>query len=162
MRTIIVGLGNPILGDDGVGWKVADEVRRQLPADDRDLVDFDCLSLGGLSLMERLVGYERAIVIDSINLGRGPVGAIHEFDLADLPANNSGHTAAAHDTSLITALELGRRMGVPLPDRVQVVAIESPNVYDFSDELTPAVAASVPGAARAVLDLLCLPKEAVT
>ena len=47
MKTLVVGLGNPILGDDGVGWKVAEEVKKQLSSD--SLVDVNCLSLGGIS-----------------------------------------------------------------------------------------------------------------
>ena len=46
MKTLIVGLGNPILGDDGVGWRVAEEVKKQLPPDAQ--VDVICLSLGVL------------------------------------------------------------------------------------------------------------------
>ena len=54
MKTLMIGLGNPILGDDGVGWRVAEEVTRKTnrPAD----IEVDCVALGGLSLMERLTG----------------------------------------------------------------------------------------------------------
>ena len=58
-RTIVVGLGNPILGDDGVGWRVAQAVQALAPE-----ADVECQALGGLSLMERLVGYQRAIIVD--------------------------------------------------------------------------------------------------
>jgi len=54
MKTLIIGLGNPMLGDDGVGWRVAEKVCRELPADESVIVD--CLSLGGISLMEHLIG----------------------------------------------------------------------------------------------------------
>ena len=66
MKTMVIGLGNPILGDDGVGWKVAEEVRKQLPCDMS--VNVDCLSVGGISLMEHLIGYDRAILIDAFAL----------------------------------------------------------------------------------------------
>ncbi|HMZ07522.1 MAG TPA: hydrogenase maturation protease, partial [Anaerolineales bacterium] len=64
MKTLIVGLGNPILGDDGVGWKVVEEIKKQTPSSQGD-VDVICLSLGGLALMEHLIGYQRAILVDS-------------------------------------------------------------------------------------------------
>ena len=41
MKTLIVGLGNPILGDDGIGWKVAEEVCKNLPKDMP--VEVECL-----------------------------------------------------------------------------------------------------------------------
>ncbi|HNH78021.1 MAG TPA: hydrogenase maturation protease, partial [Anaerolineales bacterium] len=74
MKTLVVGLGNPILGDDGVGWKVAEEVRAQLSEAGLD-VDVECLSLGGISLMEHLIGYSRVILVDSFALDE-PIGSI--------------------------------------------------------------------------------------
>lgn len=155
MKTIIVGLGNPILGDDGVGWRVAESVQDQLHnAGSGQSADVVQLSLGGLSLMENLVGYQRAIIIDAMNLGIGQTGGVYCFPLEALPNPNSGHLGSAHDTSLITALEMGRRMGVELPEEVMVVGIESPYVYDFSEHLSPEVTAAIPQATRAVLALL--------
>jgi hydrogenase maturation protease len=161
MKTLIVGLGNPILGDDGVGWKVAEEVERQLSSpiqgelrERETWVDVDCVSLGGLSLMEHLIGYEHAIVIDAIGTGQHPIGTAYHFRLDDLYDPTTGHTTAAHDVSLITALKMGRSLGATLPDRIDVVAIESPYVYDFTEELTLPVAAAVPQAVEIVLDLL--------
>ena len=151
-KSLIVGLGNPILGDDGVGWRVAEMVATQLGQD--PAVEITCLGLGGLSLMENLIGFGRAIIIDAIQTGRRPQGAVMTFDLAALPDHAAGHTTAAHDTSLQTALNLGRAMGADLPHDVLIVGIEAEQVYDFSEELTPAVAAAVPIAADAVLALL--------
>ena len=73
---IIIGLGNPILGDDGFGWVVAEQVRRSID-EKASPVDIECFSLGGLSLMERLVGYDDAILIDAIHLGNSPIGTLH-------------------------------------------------------------------------------------
>ncbi|MER3457722.1 MAG: peptidase M52 [Chloroflexota bacterium] len=109
---------------------------------------------GGLSLMERLVGYDRAIVIDAINLGQGPVGHVTCFPLEALPHPSVGHLTSAHETNLWTALQVGRTMGAHLPTQVMVVAVESPYVYEFSDKLTPPVAAAVPQAVQKVLELL--------
>ncbi|MEJ5223332.1 MAG: hydrogenase maturation protease [Anaerolineales bacterium] len=168
MKTLIVGLGNPILGDDGVGWRVAEAVsaRSGVPLGDAPLplqpsrilnpVTIECYALAGLSLMERLIGYERVILIDSLNTGQRPQGEVVVFTLDDLPDLTYGHSASAHDVSLKNALKMGRSMGQPLPqDRdVIVVAIEARHVYDFQEELTPAVAAAVPVAAERVLELL--------
>ena len=159
MKTLVVGLGNPILGDDGVGWKVAEEVERHLPSPSPGegagmRVDVDCVALGGLSLMERMVGYERAIVIDSIGSGQHALGEVYHFDLDDLYDPSAGHTTAIHDVSLMTALKMGRSMGAELPKQITVVAVESPYTYDFTEELTPPVQAAVPVAAQTVIDLL--------
>jgi hydrogenase maturation protease len=168
--TLVVGLGNPILGDDGVGWKVAEHVRQRLgndpkfniryrPVDSRDihcraLVEVDCLSLGGLSLMERMLGYRRAIIIDSMETGQSPAGTVSVFPLASLSDPMIGHSSSAHDASLMTALRTAEAMGLPVPKSIEIVAIEARNVYDFSEELSPDVAQAVSEAVRAVMHLL--------
>ena len=157
MRTLIVGLGNPILGDDGVGWHVAEHVKSQLHNELRIEsieVEVDCLAVGGLSLMERLVGYDLAILIDAFNSGAYPEGAILCFALEELHSGAGMHLSSAHDTTLQTALKVGRSMGAALPERITVVAIEANSVYDFSEELTPPLAAAVPRAVQQVIQLL--------
>lgn len=156
MKTLVVGLGNPILGDDGVGWKVADEVERRLSSLQSltSNIEVDCVALGGLSLMERLLGCKRAIIIDSIGTGQRAPGEVYHFDLDELYDPTSGHTTAAHNMSLMTAMKMGRSLGADLPQRVTVVAVESPYTYDFTEELTPPVQAAVPVAVQVVLELL--------
>ena len=161
MKTLIIGLGNPILGDDGVGWRVAEEVKRGLEIGEletkspilQSLIDVDCFSLGGLSLMERMIGYDRAILIDAVTTGQPP-GTVYRFQLEDLPEVSCAHTTAAHDTSLQNALKLGRRMGVIIGRELGRPDVEAERLYDFSDELTPAVEAAVPQATRAVMEIV--------
>ena len=151
MKTIIVGLGNPILGDDGVGWKVAEEVKRRLSPDSPVVVN--CLSLGGISLMERLIGYDRAILIDALAV-QGPPGSILTLSLEDLPNYSAYHTASTHDTTLQNALEMGRSIGAKLPSHVMVVGITANQVFEFSEQLTAEIRAAVPQAVNAVISLL--------
>ncbi len=149
-KTLVVGLGNPILGDDGVGWRVAAQVAEEVRAL-RPSLEVECLALGGLSLMERLVGYDRAIIVDAIQTGHGRIGTVTTFPLSDLPDRSAGHTTAVHDLSLSTALTLGRQMGAQLPDEITIVGIEAERVYDFSEELSTAVKDAIPVAVTAVL-----------
>jgi hydrogenase maturation protease len=166
--TLVIGLGNPILGDDGVGWRVAEAVERKIKGQPqppvgkpgKPAVEVDCLAIGGLGLMERMVGYRRAILVDAINSHSQPNGTVSIFPLEALPNRAAGHLFSAHDTTLQNALAVGRDMGADLPGEVTVVAIEAENVYDFGEELSPAVSAAVPQAAQAVLELLGLTKEA--
>jgi hydrogenase maturation protease len=152
VKTIVIGLGNPILGDDGVGWQIVRQVRqrREFPSD----IEFDCLSVGGISLMERLIGYDRAILIDSFVTNKNPVGTLLCFSLDELPNQALGHIFSAHDTTLQNALEIGRELGAQLPKEITVLAVEAQDVYDFSEQLTPAVAAAVPIAIQAIINIL--------
>jgi len=150
MKTIVIGLGNPILGDDGVGWRVAEEVHQQL---DPDLhVDLDYLSLGGISLMEHLVGYERVILIDAFFSDEEP-GSIKVSKLDDIPNYSAFHITSVHDTSLQNAMKLGRELGADLPEDVLVVGISTKQVYDFCEELSAPVADAIPKAAEIVVEL---------
>ena len=158
-KTLIIGLGNPILGDDGVGWVIAQNLNNQLAADPS--LEFEFLSLGGLSLMERLTGYPKVILIDALSSGKHPKGKVVSFPLSEVPDLTSGHTSSAHDTSLRNALVLGRSMGIDLPkdEDIIIVAIEAENVYDFSEELSPVVAAAIPEAENLVLNIISLIKK---
>ena len=176
-RTLVLGLGNPILGDDGVGWRVVEAAQeawqrrtdeRRTTNDEHSLrhrtavtadrcirpsssVEFDFVSLGGLALMERLVGCDRAILVDAIQTRAGVPGAIYRLTLDDLPTL---HADAIHDASLKAALAVGQQLGARLPQEIIVIGIEAVNLWDFSESLSSQVTASVPRAAEMVLDEL--------
>lgn len=159
VKTLILGLGNPLLGDDGVGWRVAEQISNlisasRLASDPRKSIEVDFHAGGGMSLMERLVGYDRTILIDAMNLGKSDPGTVTSFPLEELVDPFAGHLASTHETSLRTALEAGRTMGVLLPSQIFVVAIESPYVYDVSETLSPPVSDALPRAVELVLKRL--------
>jgi hydrogenase maturation protease len=154
--TLIVGLGNPLLGDDGVGWRVAEQVQRDIRSASL-AVEVDCLAVGGLRLMERLVGYIHVILIDAITTGLYPLGSVQTVSLTQLPDPCAGHLNSSHDTTLQTALRMGRSLGIPLPDTICIVGIEAEHVFDFTEELTAPVAAAVPLAAQMILTMLQQP-----
>lgn len=145
---IVLGLGNPLLGDDGVGWRLVDLVRTAL---ERLGVDVDAADRGGLALMERLVGYDRALLVDAVSTGQRPPGSMLACRLEDLPDPAAGHLHSAHDTTLQSALELGRHLGLRLPQVLEVVAVEITPSLDFSSTFTAPVAAALPEAADAIL-----------
>ena len=152
MTTLVIGLGNPILTDDGVGIYTARYVEQALPADaDVDVME---LAVGGLGLMEAMIGYERVIIIDSVWAPDGQVGRVVCFNAGHLP--ETMNSASAHDADLPTALSVGRGLGAELPDdqNIQIVGIMARKVLEFGAEPTPPVAAAIPEAANAVFGLL--------
>ena len=152
-RTIVVGLGNPILTDDGIGPKVAQAVEKALQG--RHDVTVVEASVGGLELMELLVGYDRAVLIDAIMTCTGRCGDIYRLSLDQiegaLPTQN---TASAHDMNLNTALRLGRALGLSLPQEVVVLAVEAGDVATFGEACTPPVQAAIPRVVDIVLAAL--------
>ncbi len=150
MTTLILGLGNPLVTDDSVGLRVAAELKKLLAG--RPGVDVDEDYWGGLRLMERMVGYDRAIVIDAIQTG-APPGTLHRLTPASVPTQRS---ASTHDVNLPTALALGRQAGLHLPadEAILLVAVEAEDILTFGDQCTPAVQAAVAPAVQAVLAAL--------
>ena len=150
LRTLVLGLGNPLLTDDSVGLRVVDRLRSAL--DGWPGLELAEDYWGGLRLMERLVGYDRAIIIDAQRSG-APAGTV---SILSANAPPTRHGDSAHDVDLWTALEFGRQAGaaVPTASSIRIVAIEAADVDTFGEECTPAVAASIPRAAEAVQSLL--------
>jgi hydrogenase maturation protease len=157
-KTLVVGLGNPILTDDGVGVIVANKVEGALGLLGLDSVTVTEASVGGLRLMELMVGFDRVILIDAILTSNGAKpGTIQFLSLEDLrDISPTQHSTCAHDTSLITALELGKHLGLHLPDDIIIYAVEVANVSDFSDQPTPTVAEAVPKVTELVLTELMM------
>jgi hydrogenase maturation protease len=155
MRTLVLGLGNPLLGDDAVGLKVAALVRDRLNG--APGVEVEEEEAGGLRLMERMTGYDRVVLVDAAVTGGTP-GTIRRLTPDDLPTQRTG---VAHGIDLPRALALGRQLGYPMPSEVCVVSIEAESVLEFRHEMTAAVAAAIEPAVAAVLEELAgtPPKE---
>lgn len=145
MKTLVLGLGNPILTDDGVGFAVVEQVKKRL---DGGNVTVSQASVGGLSLLELVAGYDRVIIIDAIQTGVGQPGEIHHLSSEEF--RGSIRAASTHDVDFATALELGRQLGMDIPEEIVILAIEAADVSTFGEELTPSVAAAVPNAVELI------------
>jgi hydrogenase maturation protease len=146
MKTLILGLGNPILSDDGVGLRVAGELKGRLDQQEATVME---TSMAGLSLLDALAGYDKAIIIDAIQTVEGKAGQIYRLDPETF--NATRHTASPHDVNFATALELGHRLGLALPQQIVIFAIEVADASTFSEECTPDVNRAIPGCVETVI-----------
>jgi hydrogenase maturation protease len=154
-KTLIIGLGNPILTDDGVGVKVALELEKQINLEAHPELTITEASAGGLRLMESLLGYERVILIDAfyLNPESSTPGTIHHLSLDDLRSvSPTQHSTSAHDTSLVTALDAAEKMGYQIPGEFSIYAVEVENILEFSETPTPAVAKAIPIVVAQILE----------
>ncbi len=149
-ETLVVGLGNPILGDDGVGWRVIDELDEL----DHDGASLQQACVGGVSLMELLVGYRRAIIVDAIIDPEVAPGSVWRRSLSDVETRVASHLDSSHDAPLPAAIEAGRAMGVDLPSDIEVVGIVIERGDVFGEQLSDAIAEAVPVAATEVVGAL--------
>ena len=145
-KTIILGIGNPILRDDGVGIHVADELKKQI---DDPNVKIDSAFTGGMNLLDMIIGHDRAILIDAVKIRDKKSGEVNMFKLGELSAF---HTANPHDLSPPQAIEMAKRLGeTRIPDEIKLVGINLGELpCDFGENLSPEIKNAVPKAVELV------------
>jgi hydrogenase maturation protease len=104
--------------------------------------------------MERLVGYERAILVDAVTTANGKRGQVRCLPIDEVGDPSLGHLTSAHDTSLLSALELARQLGLPLPSPLLLVGIEIQPSNDCCEDLSLQVRRAVPEALEVIRGLL--------
>lgn len=144
MKTLVLGVGNPILSDDGAGVRVVEKLKNIISDPG---VDFRCESTAGLDLIEVVRGYDRVIIVDAIQTGRRKAGSIMKLAPKDLLREGTVHFSNLHDVDMMTAISLGREIGEQMPECVIIYAIEVENIVDFSESLSADVEKAVPRAA---------------
>jgi hydrogenase maturation protease len=139
VKVLVLGVGNPILSDDGVGIHVARELKkRKLPG-----VDVEELAASGLELLDVVRGYDKVVIIDAIQTTKGKPGELHVLEEKDF--EKSIHGSSPHGINIATALALGRKL-VPneMPKEVVFFAVEAEDLVNVSERLTPKVAKALP------------------
>ncbi|MDD5656955.1 MAG: hydrogenase maturation protease [Elusimicrobia bacterium] len=129
MRTVVLALGNDILGDDGVGFHAARAIRKEFGPE----VEVVESPESGLALLDHLEGCERALILDAVATGKCPPGTVLSWDRDDfkrLVAPNQ------HAAGLPHVLELAERLGLVFPRHLRVVAMEVQDPTRFRDTLT--------------------------
>lgn len=176
-RTLLFGLGNPLLSDDAVGLVLAREVYKtlahrnglepsgltgeepplgylDLPAPEITLPDGEVVGLAeaavaGVAALDVMCGWERVVLMDSIQTVGGVPGTILRLGRDDF--QDTVRTASPHDLDLFSALEFGAENGFEVPGEVVIYAIEAQDVLTFHEGLGKVVADAVPEATRRIM-----------
>ncbi|MEW6033373.1 MAG: hydrogenase maturation protease [Chloroflexota bacterium] len=146
MKTLVLGLGNPILSDDGVGFRVIEALRDRLDPGQATVME---TGVGGLGLLDLLTGYDRAIIVDAMQTAGGEPGKVCRLEPGVLESTR--HAASPHDVNFATALELGHRLGMALPREIVIFGIEVADATTFGEECTPKVRQAIPLCVEMVL-----------
>ena len=152
MKTIIIGIGNPILGDDGVGIHVVRMLKKSIEDDDNDMV-LEEASTGGMNLLDMILGHDRAVLVDSICSDELEIG---EVVVVRYPSRiGSAHSSNPHDVSFPEAIALAENMGEErIPREIWLVGINIIPVHDFSEGLSREAAGAVETARDRVLEVI--------
>jgi hydrogenase maturation protease len=150
MKTLVLGLGNELLSDDAVGLLAVRALAREVePGDDVEIVE---TALSGLALLDYFIGFDRALILDSICTGRHPAGTVTEISPSDLTAVGA---PSPHFAGLPELLALARRLELKFPSEIRILAVETADPYTLGGRLTPAVEQALPelvARARAALE----------
>lgn len=149
MKTLILGIGNSILGDDGIGVCAAQELATKISDENTTVMD---VGVDGLNLLEIIRGYDRLIVIDSIVTENGEVGEIYRLKPEQI-YHPSGFSVSPHHFNLATTLEIGKRlMPGEIPEEVTVFAVDTEEATEVTEEMTEKVRQALPRVVRLVLE----------
>lgn len=127
------------MGDDAVGIHVVRTLKEKLGT--RSDLEFKELSVGGLRLVEELLGYEHVLIIDSIESKDQKIGQIREFTPDQF--KETEQVVAPHITNFATALELYRTLEPSkVPRTIRILTIDIEPKYIFSEEMSQPVRAA--------------------
>jgi len=154
LRTLILGLGNPILSDDAAGLLAARHLYDLIGGEDVDLVE---AAVAGMRTAQLLSGYDRAVVIDVVQ-DEKRVGEVWRLDTNDL---ETGSATSSHGIGLGQALRLARLMGLPVPEQVLIYAIAAADTRTFGESLTPQLGRALPAIVRRISADLARPSGQV-
>lgn len=145
MDTLILGIGNPILTDDGVGIKVAQKLKEE-----KAELTVTETNEAGIALLDLIVGYNKLIIIDSIKTEEREPGDLYKLELGDLkPVKDY---SSSHGIGIATAFELGQKMGYNLPKLVSIYAVNIKDNSTFGDNCTEEIKERIPFIVKQIIE----------
>jgi hydrogenase maturation protease len=151
MKTLVIGAGNLLRADDGVGLRVIDALRREDLEEGVDLND----DSAGLDIVTAIAGYDRVILVDAIKSGGEP-GTIYRLSLEDFEKRQTVHSFSTHvNMDFPAMLELGKKLFPgKMPADIVIIGIEARELMTISDRCTPEVEEAIPRAVELIRSLL--------
>ncbi|MBM3293287.1 MAG: hydrogenase maturation protease [Candidatus Aminicenantes bacterium] len=157
MRILVLGLGNDFYGDDGVGLEAVRMLEREwaeaaFAKGTNWAVEFEACPLTGLALLDVVAGFDALVVIDTVRRPDPATGRIRVLgaeDLRDVPG------PSPHYVSIPQTLAIGRGLGLRMPERIKIIAVEAKNLYRLGEGLTAEMRGALPeivAAARGILE----------
>ncbi len=132
MRTLVIGVGNLLRTDDGVGIHIINRLNELHP----EVETFDA-AMGSIEMLEAMRNYDRAIIVDAIETGAEP-GTIYRINLTG--GEKPPVITHSHGTDIVTVIRLGKQLYTDeMPRDIILVAIEAEDTTTISDQPTPRV-----------------------
>jgi hydrogenase maturation protease len=133
--TAIIGMGNPLMSDEGIGIHVIARLQQTILADRTDILD---LGTSGMRALHELEGRDVVVFVDCALMGTEP-GTIRRFTPEDVETKKIQPRLSLHEGDLLNTIALAKRLGTA-PERIVIFGIE-PKTIDPGETLSPALAA---------------------
>lgn len=153
--TIVVGLGNPLMADEGIGVVLIEELSKlaaagKLPSDDIEYYDGGC---GGMYLLHTIAGRKKTVLIDCCIMGTEP-GTIRRFTPDDVNSVKQMAHLSLHEVDILKVLELAKQIG-QCPGEIVIFGIE-PVCITQQIHLNDAIQAKIPYYIETITKEICL------
>jgi len=145
LAILVIGLGNPLRGDDGIGPRVVAELHRRGLPEGIEAMDG---GTGGLDLLRVMEGWDRVVVVDAADMGETP-GRFVRFTPDEARLVETPDRLSLHHAGLAEVIRLAQALDHPLPPIV-VFGVQ-PERIDWQEGLSPAVEATLPVLVEAIL-----------
>ncbi len=144
-NTVIIGLGNPFMSDDGIGVHIVE----RLAARAAEFPDVDFLNLGSASMnaLHALVGRDRAFLLDCAYMGEPP-GTMRRFIPEEVISMKPRTGLTIHESDMLSVLKLSHELG-ELPERTVIFAVQ-PAVVESGERLSLTLASRLEGYIRVI------------
>jgi len=148
-RTLVMGIGNILLKDEGAGVRIVERLAELNP----EVPDIAWLDGGTLSftLAPEVEASRHLIVVDVTQL-KAPAGTVEVFEDGEVDRMLGSAGRSVHEIGIMDLMDMAR-LSERLPERRALVGIQ-PQAIEWGEEPTPAVAAAIPVAQRAIAELV--------
>ncbi len=137
-RNLLLGLGNTILKDDGIGIYAVRGIKDRYV---NKRWDFEESSLSGCKLIDIILDYQNVLIVDSVLMQSKDPGEILKFAIEDL---KTPFGQSPHYVGLPYMLKLARLMKLKIPEKIKVVAINIKDPYTIHEGLSPEIEKRLP------------------
>ncbi|MFW6140281.1 MAG: hydrogenase maturation protease [Acidobacteriota bacterium] len=155
-KTLVLGLGNDLYGDDGIGMRVIKHIKKN-PELERELssvcpsMKFKPCVQTGLALLDEIIGYDSLVIIDTIKKSNPRTGKIHTLqgnELRYIPG------PSPHYVSIPQSIEIGKKLGLKVPAKIKIIAIEARNMYNLGENLSEEMKKKIPAILKKLKSVL--------
>ncbi|MBU4362181.1 hydrogenase maturation protease, partial [bacterium] len=149
-KTLFLGIGNTIRGDDGIGIYIAEEIKKKL-VNKKNNVTVISTETAGLNLLDLIVGYSKLIIVDSIQVSsNNELGHIFKLEVNQINSSNSHFNS--HDIDFSKLFKIGKKLGIKLPKKIKIYGIGIFFVKGFGQKCNPRLGKMIPDIAQCIIN----------